>query len=175
MPYRNTAITVCIRVINISTSTGKTGDAANITVRGVGDGAEFTPATPNITEVDATNLPGVYKVSLAAGENNYAVVMLGGKSSTALTDVVPYQWSNESDANLKQVNGGSTGTTAGVLQLTQLKIDSTGAAVNPIDITADTNKTGINITATAGSGKGIVATSSGIGLSVLSSGNVSTY
>src|SRR6185369_6085163 len=73
---------------------GKTGDAANLTIRGVGDGSEYTPAgTP--AEVDSTNLKGIYKIALTSGENNYGVNMIGGKSSTAGVVVQPFQWTNE--------------------------------------------------------------------------------
>jgi len=93
---KNTAITVCYQAWDTTAGTAKTGDAANHTLRGVGDGSEFTPSSPSITEVDSTNLPGVYKASLTAGENNYNAVLLGGKSSTANVVITPVSWTNES-------------------------------------------------------------------------------
>ncbi len=78
----------------------KTGDAANITIRGVGDGVEYTPAAPAVTEVDATNLKGVYSVTVAAGENAYTMNLIGGVSSTAGVVIQPVSWTNESTAQL---------------------------------------------------------------------------
>ena|ERR1043166_7154386 len=95
MPYINTACTVCVIAWDTSANAGKTGDAANLTLRGVGDGTEFTPSSPSITEVDSTNLPGVYKASLTASENNYSFVLLGGKSSTSGVVIQPVQWTND--------------------------------------------------------------------------------
>jgi|LSQX01.1.fsa_nt_gb hypothetical protein len=95
MAIKNAAITVQFVVWDTANNVGKTGDTANITLRGVGDGTEFTPSSPSITEVDSTNLPGVYKASLTAGENNYTFVTLGGKSATTDCVVIPISWGNE--------------------------------------------------------------------------------
>lgn len=95
MAYKNTAITICIFAWDTANSVGKTGDSANITIRAVGDGTEFTPAAPAVTEIDSTNMKGVYSVALAAGENNYTSVMVGGKSSTSGIVINPVQWQND--------------------------------------------------------------------------------
>lgn len=95
MPFINTAVTVNIVCWDTANNAGKTGDALNITVRGVRDGTLFTPSAPSITQVDKTNLPGVYKVSLTAGENNGTFLTLGGKSSSANCVIIPISWSNE--------------------------------------------------------------------------------
>lgn len=97
---KNTAVTVTILAWDALNGVGKTGDAANLTLRGVGDGSEYTPSSPTITEVDSTNLKGVYKVSLTASENNYSFVTLGGKSSTTGVVIHPVSWSNEITATL---------------------------------------------------------------------------
>jgi hypothetical protein len=115
VPFRNSSTTFCILVWDQANNIGKTGDAANLTLRGVGDGTEFTPAAPNITEVDSTNLKGVYKVTFAAGENNYAMVLCGGISSTANVVIQPVSWTNEMNANLAQILGTALTETAGYL------------------------------------------------------------
>lgn len=132
MPFKNTAITMCISVWNTNSGNFQTGDSANITVRGVGDGSEYTPAAPNVTEMDATNLPGIYKVSLAAGENNYSIVLLGGKSSTAACVVQPVQWTNEMNSNQVQILGTSVSTpaTAGILDVNVKNIDNDAASAS---------------------------------------------
>lgn len=88
MAVKNQALTVTFSVVDASTGMGKTGDAGNLTMRLVGDGAEITPAAAP-AEVDAANAPGTYKIALAAAEMNYDFVRLTGKSSTANVVVIP--------------------------------------------------------------------------------------
>ncbi len=95
MPIKNTATKINIYAFDTDNQVGKTGQALTITVRGVGDGVEFTPSAPAIGEVDATNLKGVYSVSLTAGENNYDQVTIGGTCSTADVIIVLFSWANE--------------------------------------------------------------------------------
>jgi len=95
MPYINTAVTVSFVCWDTANNAGKTGDASNITLRGVRDGTLFTPSDPSITQVDSTNLPGVYKASLTASENNGTFLTLGGKSSSTGCVIIPVSWSNE--------------------------------------------------------------------------------
>ena len=91
---KNTAIIVTIVAWDTILNTGKTGDHGNITLRGVGDGSEYTPAASAV-EVDATNLPGVYSVSLTEAENNYDSNLIGGKSATANISIFGIAWINE--------------------------------------------------------------------------------
>ena len=95
MPIKNTATTIAIIAWNTNTQLGQTGDSANITVRGIGDGSEFTPSAPTITEKDATYLKGVYSVSLIASENNHDQVTIGGISSSSNVVIIPFSWANE--------------------------------------------------------------------------------
>jgi hypothetical protein len=99
MPIKGSAITMQYVAWNGTTNTGQTGDVANHTIRAVGDGAEFTPVAAPV-EVDPTNLKGVYKIAIAAGENNYDVVTLGGKSTTANVSIIPITWMNSVTASL---------------------------------------------------------------------------
>jgi hypothetical protein len=93
VPIFGQPITIEYVAWNTSSSTYQTGDAANHTLRGVGDGSEFTPAaTP--AQVDAVKLPGLYKVAIAGAENSYNVVTVGGISTTANVVLIPTQWSN---------------------------------------------------------------------------------
>jgi hypothetical protein len=69
---------------NKSTNAPQTGDAPNHTLRLLGDGTEFAPHNAP-AEVDATHLPGIYKLTLEDDEIVYADLTLGGVSST--TDV----------------------------------------------------------------------------------------
>ena len=69
-------------------NTGKTGDAANHTLRWVRDGVAAAP-TNSPSEVDATNAPGVYKLTLTATETSCWVGTLCGKSSTTGVVIMP--------------------------------------------------------------------------------------
>src|ERR1043166_7486390 len=115
MPFKNTAHVVTILVWDTLNGVGKTGQSANLTLRGVGDGAEFTPSSPSITEVDSTNLKGIYSVSLTAGENNYTNVLLGGICSTTGCVIQPIAWTNEADANLTKIAGVAVSTSTAQL------------------------------------------------------------
>jgi hypothetical protein len=63
----------------------KTGDAANITVRISKDGGALTAATNSPVEVDATNAPGLYRITLTASEMDANTVEVMPKSTTANT------------------------------------------------------------------------------------------
>jgi len=54
----------------------------------------ITPAASAV-QVDATNLPGVYSVSLTDAENNYNSNLIGGKSATANISIFGIAWINE--------------------------------------------------------------------------------
>ena len=88
MATRNVAMTVTFVAWDTSANTGKTGDG-NITVKWIKDGTVETLDTNTVTEVDATNCPGVYKVAISAAEANCNIGMLAGKSTTANIVVLP--------------------------------------------------------------------------------------
>lgn len=93
MPFKNVGLTIYLKAWDNDNQTWKTGDSANITARGVGDGTEYTPAG-SVSEIDATNFPGLYKITLTNAENNYDVNAIGGKSSTAYITIHGMEWIN---------------------------------------------------------------------------------
>lgn len=88
MPTKGTQITLQYVAWDTQNNVGKTGDAANHTIHAVGDGVEFTPAA-SPAAVNATTLPGVYKITLAASETDHDVITIGGKSSTVNVSIIP--------------------------------------------------------------------------------------
>jgi hypothetical protein len=88
MAIKNQALTVCYVAWNTSTNSGQTGDSANHTLKLVQDGTEANP-TNSPSQVDATNLPGVYKLALTAADVNFNCIVLAGKSSTANVVIIP--------------------------------------------------------------------------------------
>jgi len=138
MPYINTAVTVSFVCWDTVNNVGKTGDASNITLRGVRDGTLFTPSDPSITQVDSTNLPGVYKASLTASENNGTLLTLGGKSSSTGCVIIPVSWSNELTGDAFARLGAPAGASVSA-DIAAVKSD-TGATL------ADTNELQTDLT-----------------------------
>jgi lysophospholipase L1-like esterase len=81
---------IIFRAVDYSTGAPKTGDAANIVTRLSIDGAATAALnTATVTEVDATNSPGEYSVTLAQWETRGETLRLSGKSSTANVRIEP--------------------------------------------------------------------------------------
>ena len=142
MPLRNQAVTVNLVCWDTVNNIGKTGDAANITVRGSRDGTLFTPSAPSVTQMDATNMPGVYKVSLTAGENDGAFVTLGGISSTASCVIIPISWANELTGDSFARLGAPAGASISADIATRLATAGYTAPANA-DVTAIKAKTDV--------------------------------
>jgi len=67
----------------------KTGDAANITARISKDGGASAALTNSFTELDATNMKGVYVVTLTQGETDADLILISAVSSTANVVIRP--------------------------------------------------------------------------------------
>jgi hypothetical protein len=104
----------------------------------VRDGTLFTPSDPSITQVDSTNLPGVYKASLTASENNGTFLTLGGKSSSTGCVIIPVSWSNELTGDAFARLGAPAGASVSA-DIAAVKSD-TGATL------ADTNELQTDLT-----------------------------
>lgn len=95
---------------------GKTGDVANFTLRWVKDG--MSGATSNAaSELDATNSPGEYKITMTSSETDCLFGELNGKSSTANIIIIPTRIGFDlvandiADALLDRSNAVETGLT----------------------------------------------------------------
>jgi hypothetical protein len=88
MASRGQALTIVYHAWDASASAYKTGDVANHTLRVVKDGTSAAP-TNSPSEIDATNLPGAYKLTLTTTETAADFVHVGGKSSTANVILLP--------------------------------------------------------------------------------------
>ena len=98
MASRGQSLTIAYVAWDTSANTGKTGDVGNHTLRWVKDGASSPPGN-SPSEVDATNAPGVYKITLSADECSCDVGVLAGKSSTANVAIIPLTVTFEQTAN----------------------------------------------------------------------------
>lgn len=92
MAVYGTPITVTYVAWDTANNAGRTGDAANHTLRWVRDGVSVAP-TNSPAEVDAVSAPGVYRLSLTAAETQAATGTLAGVSATAGVVILPVQLS----------------------------------------------------------------------------------
>ncbi len=88
MATRGVQMTVQFVAWDTTNNVGKTGDNANFTLRWVKDGTSSAP-TNSSSEVDATNCPGVYKITITTTEAACDVGTICGKSSTSGVVIIP--------------------------------------------------------------------------------------
>lgn len=90
MASRGQSLTVTVTAWNTGTLDYQTGDAANITLRWIKDGTSAAPANA-LSEVDATNAKGKYKITLTTLECTADFGDLCGKSSTTGVVIIGVQ------------------------------------------------------------------------------------
>jgi hypothetical protein len=143
---------------------GKTGDVANHTLRWIKDGTASAP-TNAASEVDATNAPGVYKITLTTAECTCDSGTLAGKSSTANISIMPKDVTFEQlptaapgatnglpmlsatgaiAANMTQIDGSLTNGNNAILKLKSLDIRSDSSSVNALEIRGFVGTAGSN-------------------------------
>jgi hypothetical protein len=88
MASRGQSLTIAYVAWDTFSNAGKTGDGGNHTLRWIKDGTPAAPAN-SPSEVDPANAPGVYKITLTAGECTCDVGVLAGKSSTGSVAIIP--------------------------------------------------------------------------------------
>lgn len=188
MATRAVSTVVTYRAWDTSANAYKTGDSANHTLRWVKDGTS-SATTNSPSEVDSTNAPGVYKVTLTATETDCVCGSLVGKSSTANIVLFGVQLGFEYIPNAAAgasggllISGSNSGTTTlGALTVTGALTVSNGIAItcstaNRSAITATGNGTGSGAIFTSGSGatgdgvKMLSASTNGSGLTATKTG-----
>ena len=105
------AHTVSFFVQDLANGGGKTGDGANLTLRIIADGIASAP-TNGVSEIDATNAKGWYKVTITAGENSGAIMSLSVQSSTTDVACPGVSWTNT--ANVEAIDEQDATATAAV-------------------------------------------------------------
>lgn len=156
MATRGVAMTIQFVAWDTSANAGKTGDAANITPRWVKDGTIADLTTATVTELDATNAPGLYKCSISATEADCDIGTLCGKSSTANISIVPTTIQFERLPNAAPDSaGGLPISDAGGLDLDALNTNVSAILSDTGTdgvVVAAGSKTGYSLTATTGLG-----------------------
>jgi hypothetical protein len=107
MASRGQSIVVTYVAWDTVNNVGKTGDVANHTLRWIKDGTAAAP-TNAASEIDATNVPGVYKITLTTAECTCDSGTLAGKSSTANISIMP------KDVTFEQLPTAAPGATNGL-------------------------------------------------------------
>lgn len=168
MALKNQAITVTYVAWDTSANAGKTGDAANHTLKLIQDGTAAAP-TNNPSEVDSTNAPGVYKLALTAGDMDFNAVTLCGKSSTSGVSIIPVVIVTERGAlpnAAPGANGGlptvdasngvklSVGTGTGQVNVTSGKVPAT---MGSTDYAGNTVQTGDSFARIGATGSGLTS------------------
>lgn len=177
MALKDQPITVCYVAWNTSTNAGQTGDAGNHTLKLVQDGTEGSP-TNSPSEVDSTNLKGLYKLALTAGDMNYNCVVLGGASSTSNVVIIPLVIVTERGVLPTAAAGASggaviNGSNAGPLSISG-GVSITNSGGDALELTSTGgNGNGLNATAN-GTGSGIAATGGATGHGVLATGGATS-
>lgn len=99
-----------------SSGNGLSGDAANITAKISLDGASAAASSDtNPTEVDATNLPGVYYFDLSQAETNADVITVKATSSTSGVKIATiFMYTVPPESTLAGVVGGTGGAASGM-------------------------------------------------------------
>lgn len=165
MATRGVAFTAHIYAYDSATGAPKTGDSANITPRLVKDGTGAALTTATVTEVDATNLPGSYKVSISGTEADCDALVVGGKSSTSGVYIVPtvYQMERLPDAAPDAAGGvrdvarvAGTSQTARDLGAGVLVSDKTGFSLSSAGVQAIWDALSSALTTAGSIGKRIV-------------------
>jgi len=89
--FKNTAGQyILVYAHDAATDTPKTGDAANITAQISKDGgAPAATDDTNPTEIDATDVPGIYRFTMTTEETNAELLVVSAVSSTADVKIEP--------------------------------------------------------------------------------------
>ena len=148
MAQKNVALTITFVCWNTSTNTYATGETWNgstgtLALHTIGDGTLSPTLTAVVTELDATNTPGLYSITIAQANMNYNQICFGGKSSTANVVVIPR--AIDTNANMTQINGALTSGNNATLSLAGLSIVAQAAATPAVTITGNTSSPGRKI------------------------------
>ncbi|TXH47461.1 MAG: hypothetical protein E6Q97_27120 [Desulfurellales bacterium] len=154
MASRGQSIVVTYVAWDTVNNVGKTGDVANHTLRWIKDGTAAAP-TNAASEIDATNVPGVYKITLTTAECTCDSGTLAGKSSTANISIMPKDVTFEQlptaapgatnglgilsatgaiPSNVTQINGSLTNGNNAILKLKSLDIQSDASTISSLNI-----------------------------------------
>lgn len=164
MPSRGQSIVLTYVAWDTSANVGKSGDVSNHTLRWIKDGTSSAP-TNAASEIDATNAPGAYKLTLTTAECTCDTGTLVGKSSTANVSIVPVSIAFEQlptvaagatnglplvdssgrvKSNLEAIDGLATNGNNATLKLKSLDIRSNDTAVAALEIYGATGGAGLN-------------------------------
>jgi hypothetical protein len=130
MATRGVEMTVSFLAWDTAANAAKTGDSSNFTTRWIKDGTASAP-TNSVSEVDATNAPGVYKLTLTSTETDANIGTLAGKSSTASVSLIPTTIQFERLPNAAPGAASGVSLTSAVTDV-ETKVDTVDSNVDAI-------------------------------------------
>ena len=130
MATRSVEMTVSFLAWDTAANAAKTGDSGNFTLRWIKDGTASAP-TNSVSEVDATNAPGVYKLTLTSTETDANIGTLAGKSSTASVSLIPTTIQFERLPNAAPGAASGVSLTSAVTDV-ETKVDTVDSNVDAI-------------------------------------------
>ena len=130
MATRSVEMTVSFLAWDTAANAAKTGDSGNFTTRWIKDGTASAP-TNSVSEVDATNAPGVYKLTLTSTETDANIGTLAGKSSTASVSLIPTTIQFERLPNAAPGAASGVSLTSAVTDV-ETKVDTVDSNVDAI-------------------------------------------
>lgn len=140
--YKNVAgQDICLLAYDTANDTRKTGDAANIDFYvdqdNAGTGSQIDTGT--VTEIDATNMPGVYCANLSQADTNGDLLVFSGTSGTASIEI--------SSLTVYTRIGDNTGVTVGDFVSGSIDNDASSMDGSELTVTAGTvsDKTGYSL------------------------------
>jgi len=138
MPSRGQTITITYAAIDTATNLGKTGDVGNHTLKWIKDGTAATP-TNSASEVDSTNCPGVYKLTLTGTECTCDSGTLAGKSSTSGIAII------EKTVTFEQLPTAAAGAASGLVTLDGSAHLLAYSVNQGVTVTTNNDKTGYTV------------------------------
>jgi hypothetical protein len=169
---------VCYTAWNTSTNVYVTGDVAQHALSWSKDGTR-SAATNAAAEVDATNMPGLYKVVMTATETDCIQGVLGGKSSTANVVLIPtmvsFDYLNTAapatagvpDVNVKNMNN--------VAATSITTINANQGTTQPVNFTGTAGTALVKADAVDIAGAAVSTSTAQIGVNVVTNGDKTGY
>jgi hypothetical protein len=148
MASRAQSITLTYTAWDTVNQVGKTGDVANHTLRWVKDGTASAPSN-SASEVDSTNAPGLYKITMTTSEATCDFGVLAGKSSTSGVSIIPIAVAFE---NLPTAAPAASGGLPTVDASNAVKVQS-GTGANQISLSS-------GLVSVSALGAGVITTAS---------------
>lgn len=137
MAIRGQELTINLYAFNVTNNLPASGltDVSGYIIK---DGAAPAPLTNSISEPSASNVPGIYEVTLSSTEMNANWVTIGGKSFSNPTGVVVYPIMIATEASYLPLLSGYTDSLEAGQTTIEGKIDTISGYTDTLEATVNT-------------------------------------